>query len=57
MMYNNDLDVDNDLLSQDSDDIRCSESMWRKLVPGAPSLYANTLMSVVWKDNEKWWIK
>lgn len=42
MMYNNDLD--DDQLSQDSDDVRCLESRWWKFVKSALSSFATALL-------------
>ena len=45
-------DLDNKQLSKNPDEVRCTRSMWRKFVRSAPSLYANSLAVVTWKDGE-----
>lgn len=50
MVYNTDLD--DDLISQNPDDIKYLLSMWWKFVQSAPSLYASRLAAMVWKEND-----
>lgn len=50
MMYN--IDPDSEWLSQGLNDVKCLWPTWRKSVWNAPSLYANTLTIIVWKDDK-----
>ncbi|KAK4810460.1 hypothetical protein QYF61_004240, partial [Mycteria americana] len=45
-------DLSNERLPKDPDDIQCTRPMWRKLVRNAPSLCANSLAILNWKDGE-----
>ncbi|KAM6093162.1 uncharacterized protein LJ206_005960 [Theristicus caerulescens] len=45
-------DLDNEQLSKDPDKVRCTQTMWWKFVWSAPSLYANSLAILTWKDEE-----
>ncbi|KAK4807032.1 hypothetical protein QYF61_000361 [Mycteria americana] len=45
-------DLDNEQLSKDPDEVRCTRPTWRKLVRSAPSSYANSLAILTWKDGE-----
>lgn len=46
-------DLDNDRLSKDPDEVKCTPPMWRKFVQSAPSSYANSLAVMTWKDHEE----
>ncbi|KAK4811016.1 hypothetical protein QYF61_015720 [Mycteria americana] len=43
-------DPDNKKLPKDPDEVRCTRPMWRKLVRNVPSLCANSLAILTWKD-------
>jgi len=45
-------DLDKEQLSQDPDEVTCTQPMWRKFVQSAPSSYANSLAVMTWKDGE-----
>ncbi|KAK4811298.1 hypothetical protein QYF61_023350 [Mycteria americana] len=45
-------DLDNKRLPKDPDEVQCTQPMWRKLVWSAPSLCANSLAILNWKDGE-----
>ncbi|XP_062465251.1 E3 ubiquitin-protein ligase AMFR isoform X1 [Pezoporus occidentalis] len=43
---------DNEKLSKDPDEVRCTRYMWQKFVQSIPSLYADLLAVMMWKDGE-----
>ncbi|XP_065518438.1 E3 ubiquitin-protein ligase AMFR isoform X1 [Lathamus discolor] len=43
---------DNEKLSKDPDEVRCTRHMWQKFVQSVPSLYASSLAVMMWKDGE-----
>ena len=45
-------DTDDEQVPTDSDEVQCSQSMWRKFVRSTPSSYANLLAVVDWKGEE-----
>ena len=45
-------DLNNEQLSRDPDEVKCTRPMWRKFVQSAPSSYANSLTIMTWKDGE-----
>lgn len=48
----NNIDQNNEWLSQGLNDVKCLWAMWRKFVWSVPSLYANTLAVIAWKDDK-----
>ncbi|KAK4827627.1 LOW QUALITY PROTEIN: hypothetical protein QYF61_019837 [Mycteria americana] len=43
-------DLDNEQLSKNPDEVKCTRPMWQKFVRSAPPLYASSLAVVTWKD-------
>ncbi|KAK4815729.1 hypothetical protein QYF61_006767 [Mycteria americana] len=46
-------DLDNEQLPKEPDEVQCTRSTWLKLVQNAPSLCANSLAILTWKDGER----
>lgn len=46
-------DLDNEQLSKDPDEVKCTRPMWQKFVQSAPSSYSNSLAVMTWKDGEE----
>ncbi|KAK4824604.1 hypothetical protein QYF61_016873 [Mycteria americana] len=44
--------LNNEQLSKDPDEVRCTRPMWRKFVRSTPASYANSLVVMTWKDGE-----
>ena len=46
-------DLDNEQISTDPDEVKCTQPMWRKFVRSAPSSYASSLAVMTWKDHKE----
>lgn len=45
-------DLDNKQLSKDPDEVMYTQPMWQKFVWSAPSLYANSMAIMAWKEGQ-----
>jgi len=45
-------DPDNEQLPTDTDEVQCTQHLWRKFVRSTPSSYASSLAIIDWKGEE-----